>query len=81
MLVETHSEHMINRARIRVAKGLLDPKDVMILYVDRSLKGSQVHTIPLDKNGDFGAAWPEGFFDERYEDTMKLLQLKSEEAR
>ena len=79
VLVETHSEHMINRARIRVAKGLLDPKSVVILYVDRDAKGSQVHTIPLEKNGDFGATWPEGFFDERYEDTMKLLQLKSQE--
>jgi hypothetical protein len=79
VLVETHSEHMINRARIRVAQGLLDHKNVMILYVDRNSKGSQVHRIPLEKNGDFGATWPEGFFDERYEDTMKLLQLKSQE--
>ena len=79
VLVETHSEHMINRARIRVAKGLLDHKNVMILYVDRNSTGSQVRIIPLEKNGDFGATWPEGFFDERYEDTMKLLQLKSQE--
>jgi len=77
VLVETHSEHMINRARLQIAKGLLDHKNVVIVYVDRDSRGSRVTTIPLEKNGDFGADWPEGFFDERYEDTMALLQLKS----
>ncbi len=78
VLVETHSVHMINRARLRVAQGLLDHSNVMILFVDRGPGGSRVHTIPLNKNGDFGAAWPGGFFDERYEDTIALLQLKSQ---
>ena len=81
VFVETHSVHMINRARLRVAKGLLDPNNVMILFIDRNSRGSQVHRIPLEKNGDFGAAWPGGFFDERYEDTMKLLQFKNQGAR
>lgn len=78
VLVETHSVHMINRARLRVAQGLLDHNNVMILFVDRNPGGSHVHTIPLKKNGDFGATWPGGFFDERYDDTIALLQLKSQ---
>jgi len=77
-LVETHSVHMINRARLRVAQGLLNHKNVMILFVDRNARGSRVQTIPLTENGDFGASWPGGFFDERYEDTMALLRLKSQ---
>jgi predicted ATPase len=36
-----------------------------------------VSKIPLKENGDFAADWPGGFFDERYEDTMALLQLKA----
>nr|MDQ3819082.1 DUF3696 domain-containing protein [Acidobacteriota bacterium] len=78
VLVETHSVHMINRARLRVAQGHLDYKNVMILFVDRDARGSRVQTIPLKENGDFGGTWPGGFFDERYEDTMALLQLKSQ---
>ena len=78
VLVETHSVHMINRARLRVAQGLLNHKNVMILFVDRNARGSRVQTIPLTENGDFGASWPGGFFDERYEDTMALLRLKSQ---
>lgn len=77
VLVETHSEHMINRARLQIARGNLDHKNVVIIYVDRDAHGSRVSTIPLKKNGDFASDWPEGFFDERYKDTMALLQLKS----
>jgi predicted ATPase len=77
VLIETHSEHMINRARLQIAKGQLDHKNVVIVYVDRDDRGSRVATIPLTENGDFAADWPGGFFDERYEDTMALLQLKS----
>jgi predicted ATPase len=77
VLVETHSVHMINRARLQIARGLLDHRNVIIVYVDRTSRGSRVSTIPLKENGDFEADWPGGFFDERYEDTMRLLQLKS----
>lgn len=77
VVVETHSVHMINRARLLIAKGILDHKKVIINYVSRTAKGSQVDTIPIKENGDFEADWPEGFFDERYEETMALLQLKS----
>jgi predicted ATPase len=69
---------MINRARLQVAQGFLDPKRVVIIYVDRDSDGSHAQMIPLKENGDFGATWPGGFFDERYEDTMALLQLKSQ---
>lgn len=77
VLIETHSEHMINRARLQIAKGDLDHRNVMIIYVDRDQRGSRALTIPLKDNGDFARDWPGGFFDERYEDTMALLQLKA----
>jgi len=78
VIVETHSVHMINRARILVAEEKLRPDHVMINFISRSASGSQVHSIPLLKNGDFAAKWPVGygFFDERYQDTIRLLSLK-----
>jgi hypothetical protein len=77
VLIETHSEHMINRARLQIVRGDLDHQNVVIVYVDRDHRGSRVSKIPLKENGDFAADWPGGFFDERYEDTMALLQLKA----
>lgn len=76
VVVETHSEHLINRARIQVARGEMDPKHVVINYVWRDDGGSHVSTIRLDSSGEFDRQWPDGFFDERYEDTMTLLSLR-----
>ena len=79
VIIETHSVHMINRARILVAEGKMDPSNVTINFISRSKEGSAVHSIPLLGNGDFATEWPSGygFFDERYQDTMRLLSLKN----
>ncbi len=77
IIIETHSEHMINRARIMIAQGALDASNVVINYIYRDRKGSHLLTIPILENGDFGAPWPEGFFDERYKDTLLLSNLQS----
>lgn len=76
VIVETHSEHMINRARILVAEGKLPHHHVAINYVFRDKRGSHVKFIPLQVDGEFGADWPNGFFDERYHDTMRLMKLR-----
>lgn len=76
VVVETHSVHMINRARIMVARGEIPASHVIVNFVSRSRTGSHVTPIPLLKTGDFARPWPGGFFDERYQDTMQLLSLK-----
>lgn len=77
VVVETHSVHMINRARILIAQGKLHHADVNVLYVDRSSRGSRVLEIPIGEKGNFQSEWPEGFFDERFQETMLLLDLSS----
>jgi putative AbiEii toxin of type IV toxin-antitoxin system/AAA ATPase-like protein/uncharacterized protein DUF3696 len=79
VIVETHSEHMINRARILVATGELKPEDVIVNYVLREKSGSRVISIPIGSDGEFLRPWPDGFFDERYQDTMTLLRLSKTE--
>lgn len=81
VVIETHSVHVLNRARILVAEGKMDSAHVMINFVGRSKAGSVVHPIQLLDNGDFATEWPSGygFFDERYQDTMRLLALKNRE--
>jgi len=77
VVVETHSEHMINRARILVARGAIAPENVSILYVDREKSGSCITRIGLTKAGEFTRDWPSGFFDERYRDSLELLEINS----
>lgn len=76
VVMETHSVHMINRIRLMIAEKKIDHGDVVINYIDRTARGSRVTTIPLKPNGDFGAEWPGGFFDERYQDTMALVMTQ-----
>ena len=77
VIMETHSVHMINRIRLMIAEKEIDHGDVVINYIDRTARGSRVTTIPLKQNGDFGAEWPGGFFDERYQDTMALVMAQT----
>ena len=81
MIVETHSEHMINRARRLIAEGKLAAENVIIHYIDRNTDGSHAQTIGLDKLGDFTADWPDGFYDERYHETMKIAEAQARKGR
>lgn len=81
MIVETHSEHMINRARRLVAEGKMKASDVVIHYIDRDEKGSHATTIGLDDAGDFNCDWPDGFYDERYHETMKIAEAQAKRGR
>ena len=80
VVVETHSEHMINRARILVADGTLPADRIVINYVYRDASGSHVKSIRLNENGEFDGEWPSGFFDERYHDTLELMRLAQKPA-
>jgi hypothetical protein len=80
MIVETHSEHMINRARRLVAEGSMRASDVAIQYIDRNKSGSYAVSIDLDDAGDFTRDWPDGFFDERYRETMKIAEAQAKQS-
>ena len=73
VIVETHSEHLINRSRLCVAQGQLDPSDLCIAFVKRDEEGSSVETIDVDDNG-YLAFWPDGFFDETEKTLLELLR-------
>ena len=71
VIVETHSEHLILRARYYVAKGDLDhKKGAAIYFTQRKYKGefSEITRVKLDRYGAIDE-WPDGFEDE----TDKLL--------
>ena len=54
ILVETHSDHLIDRVRMDVRDGEcgLNPEDVSILYFERSAKDVRIHSIRIDEGGN-----------------------------
>lgn len=67
LLVETHSDHLLNGARLAVKRGLLDPDDVAIHFFSRHVEEHRlVHDVispRIDADGRLDQ-WPEGFFDQ-----------------
>jgi predicted ATPase len=67
VVIETHSDHVLNGIRLAVHGGKLDPKDVQLHYFERKEKDGQAYTEVvsphIDRNGRIDQ-WPEGFFDE-----------------
>lgn len=73
-IVETHSDHFINGARLAVKSGQLDEDDVVCQYFtfDAHEEKSSVDTIYIDEHGMFDH-WPVGFCDETEVNLLKLV--------
>jgi predicted ATPase len=71
-IVETHSEYLLNRMRLLIVKGEIQPEDVAIYYFENSIKdGSITHRIEFTKDGQILNA-PKGFFETYMIDTMDI---------
>lgn len=74
-LVETHSEYLINRLRLRIAEsdGDANENDVSIYFADNSSGSTKYNPVEVNS---FGAIrnWPVGFFDQTQEDTEALVR-------
>ena len=48
-IVETHSDYMIDRARIEIRKGTIRPEDVSVVYFEPKGRVVKAHNISFDK--------------------------------
>ncbi|MFZ4589414.1 MAG: DUF3696 domain-containing protein [Ignavibacteria bacterium] len=76
LFIETHSEHIIRKIQLMIAKGELSLGDVAINYVDINDGVSDVKELRMAENGNFLDRWPNGFFDEAIELTLELLKAQ-----
>jgi len=88
LVVETHSEYLLTRLRVRIAQGTLTPNDVNVLFASQQpvddARGAGQYTefkaLSLDELGDFDM-WPEDFFDSLDDDAVALAQAVSSRVR
>ncbi|EGR0636807.1 DUF3696 domain-containing protein [Vibrio vulnificus] len=72
VIVETHSDHLLNGVRRAVKSRNLNPDKVNIHYFQpRDIEGSQVASPQIDVEGNI-SYWPKGFFDQ-YEVDMNYF--------
>ena len=71
-LIETHSDHVVDRVRISVRKGLLKPDDVSILYFEPGDAAVAIRNLTLDEHGNLLDAPPgyRGFFEREADELL-----------
>jgi predicted ATPase len=77
VLLETHSDHVINGIRRAVVEQTvrLPTKDVAIHFVLDEPAEEPVTTISLDQTGTL-SAWPPGFFDQIERDLAQIARRR-----
>jgi predicted ATPase len=76
LILETHSNHIINGIRVAVKEEKIDPRNIAILFLEKKITDSEnftrVDTILLDKNGSL-SDYPDNFMDEWGNQLSKLI--------
>lgn len=71
-ILETHSDYMIDRARIEIMEGNISPDDVSLIYLEPQGDCVQAHNITFDKEGNLSGA-PDGYREFFLKETNRLL--------
>lgn len=75
IIIETHSEHVINGIRLYALKNRMSAERICLNYFASDADGPKVTKIPLSERMDI-LKWPEGFFDQEEKDLYELRQLR-----
>jgi predicted ATPase len=67
LIIESHSEHFLNRLQRRIAEDLISPEDVAIYFARRSGSASKLEELRINEFGDI-ENWPENFFGDEMAD-------------
>lgn len=70
-IIETHSEYLLNRIRLAIVKGEIEPSEVAIYYFTNSIDGSTTYPVEFTQDGQILGA-PSQFFDTYMIDTMDI---------
>jgi predicted ATPase len=74
ILVESHSDHLLNGVRLSVKRKIIDNRNVVLHFFSRSIETGEasVETPAILDNGRL-SNWPNGFFDQWDKDIEALL--------
>jgi predicted ATPase len=78
VVVETHSDHVLNGVRLAVAqKHPLRAKDVVVHHFEVGDGQPRFTRIDVSEGGDL-STWPTGFFDQSEKDLAQLIKARRE---
>ena len=79
VIIETHSDHVMNGIRLSLLEKNINPENVSIHFftpqqIAEHQKTSQIISPHVDQQGNL-SEWPKGFFDQSEKDLFKLAGL------
>ncbi len=74
VVLETHSEHIVDGCRIQIAKEK-QCENMKILFFEKRDNKSICKNINIQDDGEL-EEWPEGFFDQKRTDLRELLEMR-----
>ena len=87
IILETHSDHILNRIRRRVAQAKIEENDsslfqkCAILFAERENGVTSFRKAKLTESGMFDLTdYPDGFFDQGAEDAFYILKASLEDG-
>jgi len=75
-IIETHSEHLIRKIQVLVAKGEIAKDSIGIFYFDNKKGLTSIKEMEMEDNGFFKEPWPDGFFDDSYNLSRDLIYAR-----
>lgn len=83
LIIESHSEHLLNRLQRRIAEGALAPEDVAIYFCRRSGSSTELEPLRVNMFGEI-ENWPENFFGDEMADisarTLAAMDAKKRQS-
>lgn len=84
LIVESHSEHFLNRLQRRVAEGAISPDAVAVYFCRRAESRTELEPLRLNEFGEI-ENWPENFFGDEMSDiaarALAAVERKRRQAR
>ncbi|HGW5131454.1 TPA: DUF3696 domain-containing protein [Acinetobacter baumannii] len=74
-IIETHSQELINKLRLRVIENPSLKQYINIVFIDQDENGTQVKQFEIDETGMF-PEWPKGFLDESETIAREILKAR-----
>lgn len=68
-ILETHSDHILNKLRFLVSNGTIQSEDIIVYY---KTKNKKFEKIKINRCGEFSTPFPKGFYDATLEDIYAL---------
>jgi predicted ATPase len=69
LIIETHSEHFLNRLQRRIAEEAITPAEVAIYFARPSPEGAELEELTVNLFGDI-TNWPDNFFGDEMGDIV-----------